>query len=255
MRINRLKRIQKSLSFYINNFGFRKPFQVLIDGTFCFVALKDQLDIQDQLKKYLGDDIKLLTTQCVVLETEKLGKSVFGAMLIVKKFPIHKCEHKDKPVTGSECLLSMIGASNSNRYIVATQDRDLQDILRSKPGVPLLYFHNKGPTLEAPTEESHKVATEAANSLWGVSKFEQETLAKLKEVELGIKPDPQPPSKKRKRKGGPNPLSCKKKQKKSEQESKESQGTKLEPQRKKTRKRKKIPKHVKEELQRLKSNV
>ncbi|KAE8743531.1 hypothetical protein FOCC_FOCC010856 [Frankliniella occidentalis] len=253
MRINRHKRIQKTLAFYANNFGFRKPFQVLIDGTFCFVALKDQLDIQDQLKIYLGNEIKLLTTPCIVLETEKLGKSVFGAMLIVKKFPIHKCSHKDKPVTGSKCLQSMIGTSNPNRYIIATQDRDLQDRLRSIPGVPLLYFHNKAPTLEAPSDESHKAASQATNSLWGVSKFEQETLAKLKEVELGVKSDSELTPKKRKKRGGANPLSCKKSKKKKsdpvQPESKSDGGVK----KKRSRKRKKIPQHVKDELMRLKS--
>ncbi|KAK3914050.1 rRNA-processing protein UTP23-like protein [Frankliniella fusca] len=253
MRINRHKRIQKTLAFYSNNFGFRKPFQVLIDGTFCFVALKDKLDIQDQLKKYLGDDIKLLTTPCIVLETEKLGKSVFGAMLIIKKFPIHKCSHKDKPVTGSECLKSMIGTSNPNRYIIATQDRDLQNILRSIPAVPLLYFYNKAPTLEAPTDESYTAASQAAKNLWGVSEFEQVTLAKLKEVELGIKPGGEPAPKKRKKKKGPNPLSCKKSKKKKidsiQPETKNDGRVK----KKRCRKNKRIPQHVKEELLHMKS--
>lgn len=35
------------MSFYKNNFGFRTPFQVLIDATFCFTALKVQ-----NVKKY-----------------------------------------------------------------------------------------------------------------------------------------------------------------------------------------------------------
>lgn len=39
MRIRRYKKAFKSLSFYVNNFGFHKPFQLLIDGTFCFAAL------------------------------------------------------------------------------------------------------------------------------------------------------------------------------------------------------------------------
>lgn len=40
MRINRQKKVNKYLRFYINNFGFHKPYQVLIDGTFCFIALE-----------------------------------------------------------------------------------------------------------------------------------------------------------------------------------------------------------------------
>lgn len=43
MRIKRYKKAYKCLSFYINNFGFHKPFQLLIDGTFCFAALQVSL--------------------------------------------------------------------------------------------------------------------------------------------------------------------------------------------------------------------
>lgn len=39
-----------------------------------FFLPQDKLDIQQQIKTYLGEDVKLLTTPCIVLETEKLGK-------------------------------------------------------------------------------------------------------------------------------------------------------------------------------------
>lgn len=39
MKIRRYKKVNKRLGFYINNFGFRQPYQLLIDGTFCYAAL------------------------------------------------------------------------------------------------------------------------------------------------------------------------------------------------------------------------
>lgn len=39
MKIKRYKKVSKNLNFYVNNFGFRQPYQILIDGTFCFAAL------------------------------------------------------------------------------------------------------------------------------------------------------------------------------------------------------------------------
>jgi Uncharacterized proteins of PilT N-term./Vapc superfamily len=77
MRIRRLKTKDNRLKFYCNHFGFRKPFQVLIDGTFCFEALKSKLNIRDQIPKYFDCDVKLLTTPCIITETEKLGKFFF----------------------------------------------------------------------------------------------------------------------------------------------------------------------------------
>lgn len=54
MKINRYKKVNKILKFYSNNFGFRKPYQVLIDGTICVAALQSKVNIQEQFSKYLG---------------------------------------------------------------------------------------------------------------------------------------------------------------------------------------------------------
>lgn len=74
MKVKRYKKAQKYLSFYRNNFGFRAPYHVLVDGTFCQAALKNKINLSEQIPKYLCDTVRLLTTVCVVTETEKLGK-------------------------------------------------------------------------------------------------------------------------------------------------------------------------------------
>lgn len=40
MKIQRYKKAHKTLTFYKHNFGFREPFQILIDATFCQAALQ-----------------------------------------------------------------------------------------------------------------------------------------------------------------------------------------------------------------------
>lgn len=75
MKIKRYKKAQRIIAFYRNTFGFRPPYQVLIDGTFSQQALKNKVNIAEQIEKYLGDKVKLLTTVCVITETEKLGIS------------------------------------------------------------------------------------------------------------------------------------------------------------------------------------
>ncbi|RZF41113.1 hypothetical protein LSTR_LSTR002745 [Laodelphax striatellus] len=239
MKINRQKKANKYLNFYSNNFGFRKPFQVLIDGTFCYAALQNKVNIQDQLSNYLGAEIKLLTTKCVIIETEKLGKALYGTSLIVKQFSVHQCNHK-KAVSGSACFTSMIGENNPNRYIIATQDRELQDVVRGVPGTPVLYLHQKAPTLEEPSRLSLKIAQEKATQRFSVTDIDHENIKKMKEVVFGPQEEK---TKKKKKKGGPNPLSCKKKKKASPyQHSTTGNG-------KRKRHRIRIPKHVKELLQ------
>lgn len=40
MKTARQKKARRNLGFFINNFKFRSPFQVLIDGTFALAALE-----------------------------------------------------------------------------------------------------------------------------------------------------------------------------------------------------------------------
>lgn len=74
MRIKRLKRASKRLSYYKNCFNFHPPYQIIIDGTISQVALKNKINLQEQMPKYLGDEVKMFSTACVITELDKLGK-------------------------------------------------------------------------------------------------------------------------------------------------------------------------------------
>ena len=47
------------MQFFTQNFGFRAPYQVLVDGTFCQAALKCQILIKEQIPNYLGSEVQL----------------------------------------------------------------------------------------------------------------------------------------------------------------------------------------------------
>lgn len=156
-----------------------------------------------------------MTTRCIIIETEKISKKTHGALTILKQYGIHECNHK-QPVSGTECILSMIGAQNDNHYILASQDRELQNLFRRKAGVPLLYLHNKTPTLERPSKPSYDKANAklSLNSTTFVSESQSETLKRMKQA-LGVQESEQESMmQKRRRQHNPNPLSCKKKKKK-----------------------------------------
>lgn len=187
------------------------------------------------------------------METEKVAKKTHGALTILKQFGIHECGHKD-PIYGSNCILSMIGKHNKNHYVLATQDRDLQEKLRLKPGVPLLYLHNKSPTLEKPSKASYDKAGQSLDSNFTfISETQNQTLKKIKQA-LGVEEEVSEPKVivKKKKTHNPNPLSCKKKKKKppAAEGKKVKEGVSDGKVRK--RKKKKLPKHLKEQL---KANV
>ncbi len=68
MKIKRYKRAQRLIGFYRNNFGFTKPYRVLVDGTFCQAALTNRINLREQVSKYLNEETELATTSCVLKE-------------------------------------------------------------------------------------------------------------------------------------------------------------------------------------------
>ncbi|KAJ7395200.1 rRNA-processing protein UTP23 like protein [Pitangus sulphuratus] len=231
MGVTRQKHAKKIMGFYKNSFQFREPFQVLLDGTFCQAALRNKIQIREQLPGYLGGAAQLCTTRCVIKELESLGKALYGAKLIAQRFEVRKCSHHKDPVSGSTCLLSMIEDGNPHHFFIATQDQDLSNKVKKKPGVPLLFIIQNTMVLDKPSPKSlafvQKLQT---NQL--VPEYQKQSIVELKEKE-GLAKQEGEKRRKRKRAGGPNPLSCLKKKKKKTQEGQEPSA-----QKKKRRKRK-----------------
>jgi len=217
MKINRQKKVQRILTFYRNHFGFRPPFQILIDATFCQAALKFKIDINKQLRSYIGPELRLFTTVCVVNEVEMLGPALYGAMLVVKQFPVRKCSHEKSPIAAVKCLQSLISSTegNADHLIVATQDAALSATIRSTSGVPLIYISHNTIILEKESEASRYAAT--SNLVAKSSNAEDPQIQVIKQLKRsqGLEDDEPTKVLKKKRKGpkGPNPLSCKKKKK------------------------------------------
>lgn len=63
MGVTRQKHAKKIMGFYKHNFQFREPFQVLLDGTFCQAALRNKIQIREQLPGYLDGAAQLCTTR------------------------------------------------------------------------------------------------------------------------------------------------------------------------------------------------
>ncbi|XP_008297541.1 rRNA-processing protein UTP23 homolog [Stegastes partitus] len=214
MKIKRQKQAKKTISFYKYNFSFREPFQILIDGTFCQAALKNKIQIKEQLPKYLMGEVQLCTTSCALKELELLGKQLYGAKLILQRFQVRKCPHLKDPVCASDCLLSMLQETNPQHYFIATQDHTLTSGLKQIPGVPLLYIILNTVVLDKPSSASlQRVQDVQLGAL--VSPSQQQSISSLKEEQGLGRTDGDKRGRKRKRKqSNPNPLSCLKKKKK-----------------------------------------
>uniref|UniRef100_A0A8C4QHS8 rRNA-processing protein UTP23 homolog n=1 Tax=Eptatretus burgeri TaxID=7764 RepID=A0A8C4QHS8_EPTBU len=218
MKIRRMKHLKQYLSFYKINFGFREPYLILVDGTFCQAALESKIQIKEQMPKYFGGEIQLCTTTCVIHELSLLEKELGNARIIAQRFQRRHCAHRHNPVSATECLLSLVQEKNWQHYFLATQDPELTSQVKRLPCVPLLYIIKNTPVLDRPSIASKRAAIRAQ----AAQLIPRQEKLHLREMKAKLFPKPNRLRQPRPCKGpaGPNPLSCLKKKKKDEREEK-----------------------------------
>ncbi|CAB3402654.1 unnamed protein product [Caenorhabditis bovis] len=202
MKVKRLKRAHRLLTFYKYSYKFLPPYKVLVDGTFCSAALQEKINLAEQIPKYLGEETHLMTTKCVLSELEKFGPLLYGALVIAKQFEIVCCNHQ-KPKSASDCLshLARRAASGKDKYFMATQDEDLTETLRNIVGTPILYIKFKTVLLDNISEATKNGSSKSDLEVEQLKALKSKLIEDSNTVE----------KKKKKKKKGVNPLSCKKK--------------------------------------------
>ncbi|KAJ2928886.1 hypothetical protein H1R20_g8311, partial [Candolleomyces eurysporus] len=202
MRQKRAKAYRKLMHLYSHFFGFRQPYQLLIDSETCKMAVSSNMDLVKQLANVLQGEVKPMITQCCIHELYLEGNPAQPAVDIAKMFERRKCNHREA-IPGDDCLADVIGDSNKHRYVISTQSSTLRTKLRSIPAVPIIHINRSVLVLEPPSDSTLRKKALAEQKLLGASTSD----AALIEAS-----QPEAP-KKVKKKGpkGPNPLSVRKK--------------------------------------------
>lgn len=91
-----------------------------------------------------------MITQCCMVALYALGVDGQAATDLAKTFERRRCNHF-KPLSPSECLISMGGKDNVNRYLVATQSLELRIKLRTIVALPIIYLARSVILLEDPS--------------------------------------------------------------------------------------------------------
>ncbi|KAF9068041.1 Fcf1-domain-containing protein [Rhodocollybia butyracea] len=202
MRQKRAKTYRKLMSLYSMSFGFRQPYQVLVDSEICKASVDHKIELAKQLGTVTQGEIKPMITQCCIHELY-LQRGQQPAVDLAKTFERRKCNHRE-PIPGDDCVASVVGDSNKHRYVIATQSNPLRSKLRSIPAVPVVHINRSVMILEPASD-----TTMRAKAL-----MEQQALTSTSSTEKAIlnsSSTSEPPPKKKRGPKGPNPLSVKKK--------------------------------------------
>lgn len=238
MRGKRSKQYRKLLKQFELAFGFRQPYQVLVDAELVKDAHRFAMDLPQYLSNTLHGEVKILITQCSMRHLYAQNKEPGVARVIdkAKDYERRRCGHHPEefpePCSTLECLGGVVGPKNKHRYVVASQDQEVRSKMRGIPGVPLVYINRSVMILEPMAGATTRVVQKGERAKFR-AELKQSDPAPGEKRKRGDgddsegsddddaeKKDEEPKKKKKKRKGekGPNPLSVKKPKKKSQEQ-------------------------------------
>ncbi|KAJ4271796.1 hypothetical protein NW762_000502 [Fusarium torreyae] len=230
MRGKRSKQYRKLMEQFSMTFGFREPYQVLVDAEMVRDSSRFKMDLEPALSRTVHGKVKPMITQCEIrkLYAARNEPGVSTAIDLAKTLERRRCGHHPddypEPLSTQECLRSVVDPKdtqqNKHRYVVASQDQEVRKMLRGIRGVPLIYIKRSVMILEPMADESVQVRAREERG-----KFRAElknALGKRKREEgddddKADKKDDAPTEEKKKKKGhgpkGPNPLAVQKSKK------------------------------------------
>ncbi|KAL7909457.1 Fcf1 domain-containing protein [Trichoderma velutinum] len=167
MRGKRSKQYRKLMEQFSMTFGFREPYQILVDAEMIKDANRCTMDLEARLQGTVHGKVKPLITQCEIrkLYAEKDQPGVNAAIELAKTFERRRCGHHPneypKPLETMECMRSVVDpkstGENKHRYVVASQSLDVRRMLRGIRGVPLIYIKRSVMILEPMADESVQI--------------------------------------------------------------------------------------------------
>lgn len=177
MRQKRAKAYRKLMAVYSHAFGFRQPYQILIDADFCQVLHDCKFDVAKQLHTVLQGDVKPSKLPPSFLQPPSLSPSIQvitqccihwlyinsnqSVVDLAKTFERRKCNHRE-PVLTDECLSTVVGQTNKHRYVIATQSSPLRTALRNIAGIPIVHMNRSVMVLEPPSDATLKQKQKAS---------------------------------------------------------------------------------------------
>jgi U3 small nucleolar RNA-associated protein 23 len=240
MRGKRAKAYKKLMRSYETNFGFRPPFQTLLDAEIIQDAARFKMDLVGGLERTLQGQVKPMVTQCTMRHLYNAEPKDENLINQAKTYERRRCNHHEleHPLSTLECFSQVVdpkeSLTNKHHYVVATQDTKVRGHMRRIPGVPLVYINRSVMILEpmATSGQVERENQEKAKFKAGLKgrrgaitgekrKLDDDTEVIDGESDLKSQENTAPagdsrPLKKSRVKGpkGPNPLSVKKPQKK-----------------------------------------
>ncbi|KAI8309005.1 rRNA-processing protein utp23 [Colletotrichum sp. SAR11_59] len=247
MRGKRSKQYRKLMNQYALTWGFREPYQCLVDAEMVVDCHNFKYDLLAGLERTLHGKVKPMITQCEIRKLylrksePEMNKIIDFAKTLERRRCGHLPEDYPEPLGTMECLKAVVDPKdnlvNKHRYCVASQSADVRRMLREIPGVPQIYIKRSVMILEPMATESQEIRTKEERSKFRDGLVRPEKKRKREhdndadsenegQEDDVASADGKAEKKKAKKRGpkGPNPLAVKKSKKAQEEGEKKPKG-------------------------------
>ncbi|KAL9947525.1 hypothetical protein ACHAPW_005361 [Verticillium nonalfalfae] len=167
MRGKRSKQYRKLMTQYSQIWGFREPYQCLIDAEMVIDCHKFKYDLVAGLKRTLHGEVKPMISQCEIrkLYLRKAEPEMNTIIEFAKTLERRRCGHLPEdypePLPTNECFKAVVDPKGNNvnkhKLVVVCQDDEVRRMLRSIPGVPQIYIKRSVMILEPMASESAEI--------------------------------------------------------------------------------------------------
>ncbi|CAI6272838.1 unnamed protein product [Periconia digitata] len=163
MKLKRAKAYRKLMHQYQIQFGFREPYQVLLDSAILEDAHRTKIDLVSRLQTVLQGQVKPMITQCSIRHLYNATPKNNALIEEAKTYERRRCNHHEleNPLPDLECLKEVVdpkgSMTNKHRYVVASQDIDVRKHMRRIAGVPVIYISKSVMLLEPMGASSEEV--------------------------------------------------------------------------------------------------
>ncbi|ROT39855.1 hypothetical protein SODALDRAFT_309444 [Sodiomyces alkalinus F11] len=164
MRGKRSKQYRKLMTQYSQIWGFREPYQCLIDAEMVADCHKHKYDLIAGLKRTLHGEIKPMISQCEIrkLYARKSEPDMDQTIEFAKTLERRRCGHLPEdypePLSTAECFRAVVdpkgNSVNKHKLVSVCQDENVRRMLRGIPGVPQIYFKRSVMIMEPMASES-----------------------------------------------------------------------------------------------------
>jgi len=164
MRGKRAKQYRKLMEQYSQTFGFREPYQVIVDAGMIKDTCRFKMELNPALERTVRGKVKPMITQCEIRKLYAQAKEpgMSEAIEVAKTLERRRCGHHPdeypEPLPTDECLISIVdpksSGANKHRYVVASQDEGVRQLLRTVKGTPQIYVNRSVMILEPMPPES-----------------------------------------------------------------------------------------------------